>query len=601
MLAHTSTPCAPHTRTAAPFTTRVSGARSHRRIVASVASAPVSTSSSSVGPRSLDEALELSSQFNKGFSTSLYTENSYWIEEVEGKIPEGLRGTLLRNGPGLFEVGSTKVPQPFDGDGMVCAVSFDGSGRAHFSNAYVRTEGFVAERRAGRQLYRSAFNRALPEPGSGGVVEVLGFRFANPLDIKIKDTANTNVLRWGGKTLALYERGMPWSLSSPDLATLGQDTLGNTVHGKYVGAHLRLVQDPAQGDRLVTFSFNEVNGMDGEMVLYEYDTAFNLLHKTKAVLPGAAFGFFHDIAVTPHYYLALENPITLDAWRMITQSTTGKASIVECLQFDATKKVKLHLIPRPGSGAPEGVKTIEIPTAPFFTFHHSNAYEVGGSGSRPDYLVLDSVSSDTVDFANNVDNVGANYYGQPRCRNELRRLVVDLRGPQPAFVRHFSIQPRACEFPVVPASVSTRAHTHTYIAACGKVGGDFFGPLQGIAKISTPPTNGVTAPFDPSAVTSQFWQHGGGVFPSEVAFVPRSPAGQGAEDDGWLMSVLFDAKATRSKIVILDAQDLNRGPVATLHLPHHVPQGLHGMWTPDYLGPSPGAPSKPARDIRQGV
>lgn len=45
-------------------------------------------------------------------------------------------------------------------------------------------------------------------------------------------------------------------------------------------------QDPAQGDRLVTFSFNEVNGMDGEMVMYEYDTAFNLLHKTKAVLPG---------------------------------------------------------------------------------------------------------------------------------------------------------------------------------------------------------------------------------------------------------------------------------------------------------------------------
>lgn len=31
--------------------------------------------------------------------------------QIEGKLPEGLKGTLLRNGPGLFEVGGRKVPQ----------------------------------------------------------------------------------------------------------------------------------------------------------------------------------------------------------------------------------------------------------------------------------------------------------------------------------------------------------------------------------------------------------------------------------------------------------------------------------------------------------
>ena len=36
-----------------------------------------------------------------------------------GKIPEDLEGTLLRNGPGLFEIGGIPVSQPFDGDGMV--------------------------------------------------------------------------------------------------------------------------------------------------------------------------------------------------------------------------------------------------------------------------------------------------------------------------------------------------------------------------------------------------------------------------------------------------------------------------------------------------
>ncbi len=36
-----------------------------------------------------------------------------------GRIPQELEGTLLRNGPGLFDIGSAAVNQPFDGDGMV--------------------------------------------------------------------------------------------------------------------------------------------------------------------------------------------------------------------------------------------------------------------------------------------------------------------------------------------------------------------------------------------------------------------------------------------------------------------------------------------------
>ena len=31
------------------------------------------------------------------------------------------------------------------------------------------------------------------------------------------------------------------------------------------------------------------------------------MHKVKRTLPGAAFGFFHDIAVTDNYYVLLQN------------------------------------------------------------------------------------------------------------------------------------------------------------------------------------------------------------------------------------------------------------------------------------------------------
>jgi hypothetical protein len=79
--------------------------------------------------------------FLKGYK-SQYMERSYWIEDsmVEGAIPAELEGTLLRNGPGLFEVGGQKIPQPFDGDGMLAMFAFKG-GRAFFANRYVRTKG----------------------------------------------------------------------------------------------------------------------------------------------------------------------------------------------------------------------------------------------------------------------------------------------------------------------------------------------------------------------------------------------------------------------------------------------------------------------------
>ena len=38
---------------------------------------------------------------------------------LAGTIPAELEGTLLRNGPGLLEIGGKALSQPLDGDGMV--------------------------------------------------------------------------------------------------------------------------------------------------------------------------------------------------------------------------------------------------------------------------------------------------------------------------------------------------------------------------------------------------------------------------------------------------------------------------------------------------
>jgi carotenoid cleavage dioxygenase len=65
----------------------------------------------------------------------------------------------------------------------------------------------------------------------------------------------------------------------------------------------------------------------------------------------------------------------------------------------------------------------------------------------------------------------------------------------------------------------------------------------------------------------------------ELVFVARSDDAD--EDDGWLLSWVYDAETDRSDVMILHAQDFTGDPVATIHLPRRVPYGFHGNWLPD--------------------
>lgn len=71
--------------------------------------------------------------------------------------------------------------------------------------------------------------------------------------------------------------------------------------------------------------------------------------------------------------------------------------------------------------------------------------------------------------------------------------------------------------------------------------------------------------------------HGPGRVSDEAVF---APARRGAPDDeGWLLSYVFDAATDRSELVVVDARDLTEA--ARVHLPVRVPHGFHASWFPD--------------------
>ena len=56
-----------------------------------------------------------------------------------------------------------------------------------------------------------------------------------------------------------------------------------------------------------------------------------------------------------------------------------------------------------------------------------------------------------------------------------------------------------------------------------------------------------------------------------------SPSGT-AEDDGWILTFMYDPTRDKSDLLIIDATDFEKKPVARVHMPTRVPFGFHGSW-----------------------
>jgi all-trans-8'-apo-beta-carotenal 15,15'-oxygenase len=465
----------------------------------------------------------------QGGYTSLSQEYDYWIDDIEGEIPSELKGTLFRNGPGLLDVNGQRIHHPFDGDGMISRVTFS-NGRAHFRNRFVRTEGYVAEQKAGKILYRGVFG-----------TQKAGGWLANIFDFKLKNIANTNVIYWGGKLLALWEAAEPHVLDPKTLETLGREYFnGVLAENEAFGAHPRF--DPGDAPCMVNFSIKP--GLSTTITIFELDVTGKVIKKHAHSVPG--FCFIHDFAITPNYCILFQNPINYNPLPF----ALGMRGAGECLKFQGNQPTRVIIIPR----YKESQKVQILETHSGFVFHHVNAFEQG------EEIIVDSICYESLP--------------EVEPESDFRQVTFELLKPGQLWRFHLNlnsdvkrelIEARCCEFPSVHPDKEGYPYRYSYMGVAHAETGN--APLQGFLKL------------DLETGERQLWSAAPRGFVSEPIFVPRTS--YESEDDGWVIAFVYDATYHRSDVVILDARNFNQGPVARLHLKHHVPYGLHGNFTPE--------------------
>ncbi len=438
--------------------------------------------------------------------------------EVSGRLPEGLRGSFVRNGPNpLFQpVGRYHM---FDGDGMLHGVTFEGDGHASYRNRWIRSKGLRAEVELGRAVY----------PGLG---DVMNFPDASLVGDAgpVKNPANTHIIRHAGRYLALWEGGLPTEVTS-SLDTVGEYDFDGRLTGAMT-AHPRI--DPRTGEMF----FFAYSVFEPVIRYYVVDADGVLVHRAKIEI--AAPVMMHDFIITEHHAVFLDSPIVFDVANM------GKGPMVQWRPENGTR---IGVMPRHGTA--DEVRWFEID--PGHVQHFWNGWVDGDriefSGTRfehPDFGIDGSAPLDE----SAVDNTPP----------YPTRFWVDLTADKAGWEQTDDLGGDFARFNDELDGVRSRFHYMSAVVATERRLGDFDTIVR----------------YDDVTGERQLWNAGPTGHVGESVFAP-DPQGS-AEDDGWLINAVYDDATDRTDVCVLDARDVSAGPVARVHLSRRIPFGFHANW-----------------------
>ncbi|NET50447.1 MAG: hypothetical protein F6K09_17475, partial [Merismopedia sp. SIO2A8] len=353
------------------------------------------------------------------------------LNVLSGEIPEGLRGTLYRNGPGRLERGEQHVGHWFDGDGAILAVHFTDVG-AKAIYRYVQTEGYLAESKAGKFLYS---NYGMKFPGS---IWDYWLRLLSNKDI-LKNTANTSVLALPDKLLALWEAGNPHALDLQSLETKGLDNLGRLTPTQAYSAHPQ--RDPQTGE-----IFSIGISINSRLNLYKSDRTGKIVQT--AAIKVDDVPFIHSFVLAGQYLVFFLPPLQLNKLPVLL----GLSSYCDAFEWQPEKGTKILVIDR---------ETLEVvsrgETEPWFQWHFGNGCVEADGSVRLD-LVRFSDYRQTNEYLREVAT------GQTFTPAYGTLWQIRLNPQTGKVIEMQQVVNRCCEFPVVQPQQVGQPWRYTYLA-----------------------------------------------------------------------------------------------------------------------------------------
>eukprot|EP00057_Strongylocentrotus_purpuratus_P023271 XP_011677745.1 PREDICTED: beta,beta-carotene 15,15'-monooxygenase [Strongylocentrotus purpuratus] len=517
--------------------------------------------------------------------------------QVKGKLPGWLRGSLVRIGPGLFEVGDTEYKHWFDGLALMHKFAFH-NGKVSYQNRFLRSNAYKKAMKYNKIILSEFGTVGIPDPCKN-VLERFATHF---LPLNVTDNNLINMYQLGDEVYTATETHTPRKINLQDLSTEDQTIDLLKMFGMMTAsAHAQVDRDGCSynmGTSYLTGCFyniikffpksNSASSSSPSSPSLESSTTSTSESSTDTSSPSMSAkllcsirarnplkpSYFHSFGMTDNYIVFSEQTLHINVAKLASSQILGKP-VSSCFEFDHNGTTLFHLVEKQTGRQ----MTTRYETGPLFGMHVINSYEEDG------HVVFDICSYDDdellkkfyLDYLRHGDQDGKRHFPI----TEVRRFVLPLRinkntpvGTNLVTLNYTSASAQlrpdgvveltyevasdiGIDMPCINSRVNGRPYTYAY-GTSGKCKGDF---MNTIVKCNM------------RTKSCKTW-HRPNHYPSEPIFVGAPDAVD--EDEGVLVSTVISSETQRAFLLVLDAKTLDE--IARANIPETMscPITFHG-------------------------
>ena len=376
------------------------------------------------------------------------------------------------------------------------------------------------------EWYRNRYIRSQTLEAAGGPKAAPGPRRS------VRDGVNTNVMQIAGKITAIVEAGSSPAQLDDNLETVAYTDFGGTLTAPFT-AHPH--EDPLTGE----FHAITYDAMTPDRVWHVVLSPEGKVVRELEV-PVQHGPSIHECTITKNYVVIFDLPVTFSMKSLIAGQGFP-------YRWNPDHKARVGLLPKTGTAD----DVIWCDVDPCYVFHVANSYE-----DAQGKVIIDSAVYETM-FSEGPEGPNGKSAG-------FERWVVD---PASRTAQRSTIDAAPQEFPRPDERFFGQPYRYAWAIGIPGDGDPAFLGEQPLYR------------HDLATGERQTCEFGEGRVPGEFVFVPR--AADAEEGDGWLIGYVIDTIRETTDLVILDAADIAKPPVAAVHIPHRIPPGFHGNWLPD--------------------
>ncbi|XP_069129974.1 beta,beta-carotene 15,15'-dioxygenase-like [Argopecten irradians] len=467
--------------------------------------------------------------------------------KFEKPLPSWIYGTLVKNGPGQFEMGNRNFTQALDGYAKLMSWKFPGDGSCLFTTKFIQSS-----------FYKTSVetNDIAPYLNFGVTVPPYDDEQKVAAMFNAMDNMNVNFYNYSNTFVAVTDLWKSYQIDLPTLDTIrlinpkiptGNHSKTDDVISLMSSAHP--IQEYGN-----TGAYIDYLGGAGMVpgVIQDKITVIRTKgaedHEVIAEWRLDSAPYMHTFAVTENHVVFIAHPYYQN---FMTMAKNGYAAAG--MEWREEEKAKVYVV-----NIPTGkIETFETETV--FALHHANAYEVNNILTvdipvQPDPYFFKKLNFPSVLNATERMNM--------TLISKLRRYTIDMNAKN---IMHYDFpDARNMELPTFNENYRSKPYCYVYGVVFNWNGKGF--SHTGIVKKDV---CGKT-----ETKMFQIPHH----YPTEAWFVPAPPEVAKEEDDGVLLMVILDGDRGLSYIGVVDPKSMTL--INKAYLPTTIPFNYHGRFFP---------------------